>query len=76
MCSKAAGEGFKIYNLYIKDYLFNSVWTSPVHGISESEKVSGLINIGSVVYNLCVRNTAYITTIDLIQEPNPSRAHH
>ena len=52
MCSKAAGEGFKIYSLCSGDYLWDFVLTSPVHGISESTKVPGLTDIGSVVYNL------------------------
>ena len=29
------------------------MWTSPKHGISESTKVPGLTDTGSVVYNLC-----------------------
>ena len=53
MCSKAAGEGFKIYSFCSGDYLWDFIWTSLVQGISESIKVSGLTDIGSVVYNLC-----------------------
>ena len=50
--SKEAGVGFKIYSLYIENYLWDFIFTSPIHGISESTKVSGLTDIGSVVYNL------------------------
>ena len=53
MCSKAAGEGFKLYSLCAEDYLWDFVWTSPTQGISESTKVPGLTETGSVVYNLC-----------------------
>ena len=53
ICSKAAGEDFKIYSLYKEDYLWDFVWTNPKHGISESTKVPGLTDTGSVVYNLC-----------------------
>ena len=53
MCSKAAGEGFKIYSLCSGDYLWDFVWTSPTQGISESTKVPGLTDTGSMVYNLC-----------------------
>ena len=52
MCSKAAGKGFKIYSLCSGDYLWDFVWTNPTHGISESIKVPGLTDTGSVVYNL------------------------
>ena len=50
--SKTAGEDFKIYSLYKEDYLWDFVWTSPKHGISELIKVLRLIDIGSIVYNL------------------------
>ena len=50
--SKAAGEGFKIYSLYKEDYLLDFLWISPKHGISESIKISGLIDINSIIYNL------------------------
>ena len=76
MCSKAAGEGFKIYSLYEEDYLWDFVWTSPKHVISESIKVLGLTDTGSVVYNFYKqllggsnRYTVYIdnffTSVDL-----------
>ena len=52
MCSKAAGEDFKIYSLYEKDYFCDFVWTSPKHGISESIKIPGLTDINNVIYNL------------------------
>ena len=52
MYNKAAGEGFKIYSLYEEDYLWDFVWTSPKHGISESIKVPGLTDTNSVIYNL------------------------
>ena len=49
--SKAAGENFKIYSLYEKDYLWDFVWTSPKHDINESIKVPGLIDISNIIYN-------------------------
>ena len=51
--SKEAGIGFKIYSLCAENYLWDFVFTSPIHGISESTKVPGLTDTGSVVYNLC-----------------------
>ena len=51
--SKEAGVGFKIYSLCAENYLWDFVFTSPKHGISESKKVLGLTETGSVVYNLC-----------------------
>ena len=50
--SKEAGVGFKIYSLCAENYLWDFVFTSPIHGISESIKVPGLTDIGSIVYNL------------------------
>ena len=51
--SKEARIGFKIYNLYTENYLWDFIFTSPKYGISESTKIPGLTNTGSVVYNLC-----------------------
>ena len=50
--SKEAGIGFKIYSLYAENYLWDFVFTSLKHGISELTKVLGLIDIGNIIYNL------------------------
>ena len=50
--NKEAGVGFKIYSLCAKNYLWDFVFTSPIHGISESIKLPGHTDTGSVVYNL------------------------
>ena len=66
--SKEAGIGFKIYSLCAENYLWDFVFTSPIHGISESTKVPGFIDTGSVVYNLCKQlpggRNRYIVYID------------
>ena len=51
--SKEAGVEFKIYSLCTRNYLWDFVFASPIHGISELIKVPGLIDTGNIVYNLC-----------------------
>ena len=51
--SKEAGVGFKIYSLCAENYFWDFVFISFKYGISELIKVSGLTDIGSVVYNFC-----------------------
>ena len=51
--NKEAGVNFKIYSLYTENYLWDFIFTSPKHGISELIKILGFINIGNIIYKLC-----------------------